>query len=567
MLKMLIKLAIVVGYILTKKIIMNRITLIIGVAITFLLMAGCKKDSDSASSTSSKGSIYGTITDFATGEPVRNANVQLRPGGETTLTGYDGMYEFLDVSDGDYSITVSKAEYTDLIDDYVISVRDGRRVKRDVQIQKKVVILEITDTNGHSIDVLEFGSEESVTSKAFNVFNNGTISIECHLTYSCEWISSVTSLPNAIYPGQTVNVTVIIDRSKLSSGENTTYLHIQSNNGSNDLKISAIGISLPSVHMQSVDGIGYDYATLNGKIIDTGLPQYTACGFVVGLSSNPTIEESLQTIQLSPSTTTFSKQINELQPNKKYYVRAYASNANGIAYSNELSFSTLTTVNPYITTMAPRKLYENGATLFALLQSTGTPSILKKGFVVAANNPNPTIENCDGGWIIPGTQVGLYNLGVSGMTLGTTYYVKAFAITKFDTIYYNSVSFEAVIPYKTIGSLSVRLEDEYEIESNLFQYNFSHYEAVHKCDDLTLGSYDDWRLPTADELKFMYEHRNEIGGFAQEEYWSSTKNIDEGNFQGSSAWNDGYVSINFSNGEVHYNNPMASTSKRARAVR
>lgn len=72
------------------------------------------------------GSIYGCVTDFATGNPVYAANVQLRPSGETTLTGSDGMYEFLDVEDGDYSITVSKAEYTDLIDDYVIKVKDGR---------------------------------------------------------------------------------------------------------------------------------------------------------------------------------------------------------------------------------------------------------------------------------------------------------------------------------------------------------------------------------------------------------------------------------------------------------
>ena len=78
--------------------------------------------------------IYGHVTDYETGEDVANANVQLRPGGDTTLTGSDGMFEFRGLPVGEYSITVSKAGYTDLIDDYVITVRD-RMVRRDVQIK------------------------------------------------------------------------------------------------------------------------------------------------------------------------------------------------------------------------------------------------------------------------------------------------------------------------------------------------------------------------------------------------------------------------------------------------
>ena len=54
------------------------------------------------------GSIYGIVTDKATGEPVKNANVQLQPTGETSLTGNDGRYEFLELKNGNYSIKVSK---------------------------------------------------------------------------------------------------------------------------------------------------------------------------------------------------------------------------------------------------------------------------------------------------------------------------------------------------------------------------------------------------------------------------------------------------------------------------
>lgn len=83
--------------------------------------------------TGSSGGIYGHVTDYETGEDVANASVQLRPGGDTALTGSDGMFEFRGLPSGDYSITVSKAGYSDLVDDFVITVRD-RMVRRDVQI-------------------------------------------------------------------------------------------------------------------------------------------------------------------------------------------------------------------------------------------------------------------------------------------------------------------------------------------------------------------------------------------------------------------------------------------------
>lgn len=98
----------------------------------FLISCGGSEGSSEGKVYESCG-IYGHVTDYETGEDVANASVQLRPGGDTTLTGADGMFEFRGLPAGDYSITVSKAGYSDLVDDYVITVRD-RMVRRDVQI-------------------------------------------------------------------------------------------------------------------------------------------------------------------------------------------------------------------------------------------------------------------------------------------------------------------------------------------------------------------------------------------------------------------------------------------------
>lgn len=90
----------------------NRYLHIILVSLCSIFFLSCETDNNDLDESS--GSIYGVVADFSTGEPVANANVSLRPGGETTLTGYDGMYEFLDVADGNHTIIVSKTEYTDL---------------------------------------------------------------------------------------------------------------------------------------------------------------------------------------------------------------------------------------------------------------------------------------------------------------------------------------------------------------------------------------------------------------------------------------------------------------------
>lgn len=99
-----------------------------------------------------KGSIYGIVIDLGTDEPVANAMVYLQPCSsslnvDNRLTGHDGMFEFIDIKDGDYILKVSKNEYGEFEDDNVIMVRNGERIKRDFLIEKLPVVFtnEITE--------------------------------------------------------------------------------------------------------------------------------------------------------------------------------------------------------------------------------------------------------------------------------------------------------------------------------------------------------------------------------------------------------------------------------------
>ena len=247
-----------------------------------LSLCGCAKKEDNVID-EKMGTVFGLVTDYTTGEPVRDANVSLQPGEETSLTGYDGMYSFT-IPEGDYHISVSRAEYSDLLDEAVINVKAGKRIRRDLRIRRTQSGLRITDVNGVDISELDFGDNAYTTVKSFNIFNNGTVGIACSLVYSCNWISHVSSVPNTISPGQTVNVSVEIDRSKLAAGANTTNLYVSSNNGNNMLRIRATGQEvLPQVvtlPVTNTDGEQDAFMhTFHANVVVAGNPAYTKRGF------------------------------------------------------------------------------------------------------------------------------------------------------------------------------------------------------------------------------------------------------------------------------------------------
>ena len=204
---------------------------------------GCgKEDNPSGGGNSGSGSIYGVVTDFATGDPVSSANVQLRPSGETTLTGYDGHYEFLDVPSGTYSIKVTKEGYSDLIDDYDIVVTNGKQTKRDVQIRKLPSSLHIYDNDSHEISELDFGADEGVTQKTFNIFNGGSQSLQYVINpIQANWVLINPSQQSGIVGvGVTYPIIVTIIRELLADGNNTAVLTITSaTDGGKELVVKA----------------------------------------------------------------------------------------------------------------------------------------------------------------------------------------------------------------------------------------------------------------------------------------------------------------------------------------
>ena len=100
--------------------------------------------------------------------------------------------------------------------------------------------------------------------------------------------------------------------------------------------------ALPTVTTDMVTTVSSTSATCGGNVTSDGGANVIARGVCWSTSQNPTIEDA-HTID-SVGTGNFTSNLTGLTPNTTYYVRAYATNSAGIAYGEEVSFTTTSAI-------------------------------------------------------------------------------------------------------------------------------------------------------------------------------------------------------------------------------
>ena len=405
------------------------------------------------------GSIYGTVVDKATGEPIKSAGVELSPTGLKTVTGSEGQFEFANLTPGSYTLLITKTGYLDYASS-VISVLSAQQAKGDVQIEKLPPALKVVDDNRQEISTLDFGSAEADVARSFSLFNDGTESLEWQITTTAEWIKSVSKIEGVLSAGATQSLIVTIDRVKLSSGENTSTVHITSNNGSKQLTITATNSTvLATLNTLAASNVKTTTATLNGEILTEGSPKYSERGFVYSESSMPTLGSCIQKITSTlTDSKTYSATVAGLTKGKTYYVRAYAINAGKEAYStNEVSF-TPSDALPQVSTQAVTNISRTTgkATFNGTIVDEGEPNYTERGFVYATTH-NPMVES-DKKVVASGKGSGEFVANASGLIVGNTYYVRAYATNTQGTAYGEEVvaDFKAIAPQVTTVSVEVK---------------------------------------------------------------------------------------------------------------
>ncbi len=221
--------------------------------------------------------------------------------------------------------------------------------------------------------------------------------------------------------------------------------------------------TIPSVTTVSVSGITQTSAVSGGNVTSDGGAEVTTKGVCWGTSHNPATNSN-ETDDGS-GTGSFTSNMTALTVNTTYYVRAYATNSQGTAYGNEVSFATSPIALATLTTADVTSITPTTASSGGDIADDGGGTITASG-VCWSTTQNPTIAN---NFTTDGSESGGYYSTITGLTANTTYYVRAYATNDAGTAYGNQVSFTTTGISAIIFNSNLTYGTVSDIDGNIYK--------------------------------------------------------------------------------------------------
>jgi len=238
---------------------------------------------------------------------------------------------------------------------------------------------------------------------------------------------------------------------------NTTY-HLRSyainsagTGYGNNITFQTTVPAVPSLTTREILNITNTTATSGGSITNDGGSAISAKGVCWSTSPNPTISDSKTSD--GTGTATFSSFLVSLSAGVTYYVRAYATNTTGTGYGNQQTFTTSLTSNtlPVITTISVTGITTTLATINAEVNNQGGGTVTERG-IVWSTSGNPTVNN---NRVASGSGTGSYSVNLTGLTGGSNYYVRAYAINNYGIAYGAELTFTTLFGLATLTTNNV----------------------------------------------------------------------------------------------------------------
>ena len=315
-------------YINIKSILAFLITL---VSLTFV---SCAKDSDIEGNVNVTGSISGVVKDNTDGHLLANVNVSITPDNQSKITGDDGAFSFKSLKSGSYTLTFSKTGYEDI--SKTVEVKTGQTVDASTMMKSKGAF-------SLSSNTLNFGDLNSTMT--FIISNNSDTQTTFSIGNVPAWASFSTT-SGTIKAEGTTTVSVVVNRDAVEYGDYTHNVVISYKGKSEGdvvltLSMSKVKQTTPKVSIAATaTDVTQNSFNIGGSLLKTGGSAITAYGHCWSLSHNPTVNDTKSDNGGTQAICEFSSAVTNLAVGTTYYVRAYATNALGTSYSDEVAVTT-----------------------------------------------------------------------------------------------------------------------------------------------------------------------------------------------------------------------------------
>ena len=260
-------------------------------------------------------------------------------------------------------------------------------------------------------------------------------------------------------------------------------------------------LHIPTVTTYAVGNISQTTGMSGGIVTSNGGAIVTERGICWSTSHNPTINDNHA--NNGSGNGDYIITMTNLVPGTTYYVRAYAINNVGIAYGNEVSFTTSqNNTAPTVTTNQVTDITQTTAISGGNVTSDGGAAVTARG-VCWSTSHNPTTSDSHAS---SGTGNGSYTVNVTGLTANTTYYVRAYATNNVGTAYGNEMSFttesEQIWPNGVLpGLFSVSSTQQvnfsqgnlqYQASTNTWRFADNQYDYIGNNNSNISSTYSGW---------------------------------------------------------------------------
>lgn len=308
-------------------------------------------------------------------------------------------------------------------------------VVKDLPTFKASTLTVTTASSSTIVSEISSDGNDSITVRGVCWGTSQTPTVDNTKTADGKGIGSYTSVITGLTPSATYYF-----RAYATNSVGTAY----------GIQISTTTLAAtPLLTMTAMTNITLTSAKCSVNITDDRGSNITARGICWSKSSNPTIADSKTSRGTGKGI--FTDSISGLSPNLAYYVRAYATNSLGTAYSSQVSFTTITSA-PVLTTQTYSAVTATTAISGGTITSDGGVTITAVG-VCWATTQNPTIANSK---TRDDISTGFFSY-LTDLMPNTTYYVRAYATNSLGTSYGAQIYFTTLpsIPTISTGPLSL----------------------------------------------------------------------------------------------------------------